>query len=417
MDARIDGEVAPGYEPVRDAFAAGASQLGEGGGAFAAYVAGRPVVDIWGGQARRGQPWGHDNTTVIMSSTKGLATVCAQILNDRGLLDVEAPVVEYWPEFGAAGKDRILVRHVLTHTCGVLGFGDRPPPVSWDGRGWSDYDTIASALAAAPARWAPGERFGYHAVTYGWLVGELVRRVSGVTIGTFFRSEVAEPLGLEAWIGTPPTEQWRVAQLHDHMMSGAPFPLRLLLRSARRTLQDPSTLAGQAFLAHEGSSLLDRVEALLSNPAVLEAELPFGNGTATARSLARLYSALAAGGEIDGNRILSTEAVKRFSVEAISMPDEILLRAAPPGTRWLASKPVRRTVGYLLNPAAPGEKGRFGPNPNSYGHDGAGGQIAFCDPDAGIAVGFIRSDLTSSGKLSTRLINVLYGCAAAESST
>lgn len=406
----VGGRVEAGYEPIETVFRDGVSELGPGGGAFAAYADGRPVVDLWGGMARPGQPWAEDTLSVIMSSTKGAVTVCAQILADRGLIDIDAPVADYWPEFAQAGKDNVLVRHVLTHTCGLLGFGDSRPPVSWDGSGWSDYDAIATALASAPACWQPGQKFGYHATTFGWLVSELVRRISGVTVGTFFRTELAEPLGLDIWIGTPAPQQPRVAKLTDHLMSGVPLPLRLLLRSARVKLRDPATLAGQAYLAMDGTCLLDHAEQLLGDASMLAAELPFGNGTATARSLARMYSMLSLGGSIDGIRVLSPEVVKQFSVEAICLPDSLLIEAAPFGAKWLALKPVRRTVGYLLNPSVRGEKGRFGPHPYSYGHDGAGGQIAFCDPDHRLAVGFVRSDLTSSSRFSRRLIDALYRC-------
>ena len=403
--------VAPGFEPVRETFTNGVGRLGQGGGSFAAYVGGELVVDLWGGQAASGQPWDQNTLTVIMSSTKGMATLCAQILYDRGQLDVEAPVTQYWPEFGQAGKSGITVRHVLTHTTGVLGFGTQPLPVKWDGTGWDDYDAIAAGLAATPPLWAPGTKFGYHATTYGWLVGEIVRRIDGRTVGRFFHDEVATPLGLDIWIGTPPSEHARVATLIEPSPTEIPRPLRPLLRSFEKKMNDPGTYAGQAFLAAEGSNLMKHAGPLLNGRAALEAELPFGNGTATARSLARVYALLAAGGELDGVRLLSPSAVKRFSEQQIAMPDEMLIQAFPRGTRWVAKAPVRRTLGYLMNPYLRGEKPRFGPNPLSYGHDGAGGQLAFCDPERGIGFGFVRSAMTQSTTFSRQLIDRVYECA------
>ncbi|HWE55599.1 MAG TPA: serine hydrolase domain-containing protein [Acidimicrobiales bacterium] len=407
-----DGWVADGYGTVADIFDADVARLGDGGGAFAAYVGGQPVVDLWGGHARPGVAWDKDTLSVIMSSTKGLCTMSAQVLFDRGLLDVDAPVAKYWPEFDQEGKGAILVRHVLTHTSGLLGFGSQVPPVGWDGSGWSDYDAIAAALAAAPAWWPAGTRFGYHATTYGWLVGELVRRIDGRTVGQFFHDEVAVPLGLDIWIGTPASEHDRVSTLVDHMSDGLPGPLRLLFGTVSKKMRDPGTLAGQAFIASGGTCLMDQGETLLNGRRALTAELPFGNGTATARSLARTYALLALGGELDGTRLVSADTVRRFQVQQISMPDQIMMQVAPLGTRWLMKQPVRRSLGYLLNPYMRGEKPRFGPNPNSYGHDGAGGQLAFCDPDRRISFGFIRSDLSSSSVFSRKLIDAVYAAAA-----
>ena len=405
------GWVAPGYEAVQEAFLSNAVALGDGGGSFAAYMGDELVVDLWGGQARTGVPWDKDTLSVIMSSTKGLATVCAEVLFDRGQLDVEAPVVRYWPEFGQNGKEGITVRHVLTHTDGVLGFGSQPLPVGWDGSGWSDYEAIAAALAEAPAWWPAGTKFGYHATTYGWLVGELVRRITGETVGRFFHDEVAVPLGLDIWIGTPPVEQARVAIVIDRMREGTPWPLRLLMRPAEKKMRDPNTYSGQAFLAAGGTNLLDHGSSLLNVKTALAAEMPFGNGTATARSLARLYAMLAMGGELDGVRIVSTDSVRVFSEQQISMPDQLMVQAAPPGARWLVKVPVRRSLGFLLNPCLRGEKPRFGPNPASYGHDGAGGQLSFCDPDRRISIGFVRSHLSSSSAFSLKLIDATYACA------
>lgn len=410
----MDGTVEPGFERVADAFRTGlsAGALGPGGGAFAAYVDGKIVADMWGGSAARGRPWQADTLAILMSSTKGMAALCAQILADRGQLDVDAPVCRYWPEFAANGKAGVLVRHVLTHTAGVVGFGDARPPLGWDGAGWDDYDAIAAALAAAPAWWAPGERFGYHALTFGWLIGELVRRLNGTTVGTMFRTEVAEPLGLDLRIGTSPGDQPRVAAVIDGTLASVPRLLRPMLGSVQKQMRDPATLAGQAFVATNGSSLMDHAETFFADPRGLAAEIPAGNGTGTARSIGRMYAALACGGELDGVRIVSEASVRKFGAEAISLPDAMLAEMRPRMV-WtrLMGRPVKRSLGYLINPSMPREPLRFGPNPHAFGHDGAGGQIAFCDPDGGVAVGFVRNYMTSSSRLSTTLINTVYDCA------
>jgi CubicO group peptidase (beta-lactamase class C family) len=345
-----------------------------------------------------------------MSSTKGLVTLCAQILVDRGELDIDLPVAHYWPEFSQAGKEGVLVRHVLTHTSGVLGFDVARPTLSWDGEGWGDDDAIAAGLAAATPRWEPGTAFGYHATSYGWLMGEIIRRVTGRTVGVFFATEVAGPLGLEAWIGTPPEQRANVAFLTDGLIKSLRLPVRLIFGRLQKRLRDPKTLPGQAFLGDGTFSIMDRAADMLNAGTWLDVELPFGNGTATARALARVYAVLAMEGELDGVRLLSADAVRRFSTEEISLPDQLMLDNGIPGLKRLLSGPVRRTLGYLMNPSMGKEPPHFGPNLDAFGHDGAGGQIAFCDLQRKVSVGFVRSELTSSAKFSTQLISTLYAC-------
>lgn len=410
--ARHDGTVAPGYEAVKTAFVAGLGGFGDGGGGFSAYVHGSPVVDLWGGRTAPETAWQRDTLAVLMSATKGFVTVCAQILADRGLLDLEAPVARYWPEFSQRGKEQVLVRHVLMHTSGVIGFDVRPP-LQWDGSGWGDYDGIAAGLAASAPAWEPGTKFGYHALTYGWLVGELVRRIDGRTVGRFFDEEVATPLGLDAHIGTDATDRPRVAPIVNHMMSEVPWLVRTLFKGALGRLNDPSSLAGRAFVADGSGTLFDRAEEFFNAGSALSVEIPAGNGTATARSLARLYAALAMNGELDGVRLLSSEIVATFAQQQNEARDVLLNESSPMLLRRYLSRPVRRTLGYLMNPKFAGSPPTFGPNPRAFGHDGAGGQIAFCDRDNGISVGYVRSDLSSSSRHSTKLIGALYECADA----
>jgi CubicO group peptidase (beta-lactamase class C family) len=410
------GQAVAGFEAVQQEFIRGLPDFGTGGGGFAAYVDGKPVVDVWGGYAGN-QPWAEDNLAVVMSTTKGLITLCAQVLVDRHQLDIDAPVVRYWPEFGQCGKEGVLVRHFLTHTSGVLGFDVQRPPLGWDGQGWGDYDAISAGLAASTPRWTPGTKFGYHALSYGWLVGELVRRITGQSVGTFFAAEIAGPLALEAWIGTPPEHEHQVAPVIDDLTEGLPLPVRLLYRPIRRRMRDPKTMIGQAFVADGTSCLMDHAEDLFNTKRIMGVEIPSGNGTASARSLARLYAVLAMGGELDGIRLLSPETVQLFAAQAISLPDQLMIDMKLPGLGRMLSRPVRRTLGYLMNPKMGKEPPHFGPNPDSFGHDGAGGQIAFCDLTNRISVGFVRSRLGSSSTYSTRLIESLYDCAKSATSS
>ncbi len=404
------GHAVAGFEAVQQEFIRGLSDFGAGGGGFAAYVDGKPVVDLWGGFAGDA-PWAADNLAVVMSTTKGLVTLCAQILVDRGQLDIDAPVVRYWPEFGQCGKEEVLVRHFLTHTSGVLGFDVQRPVLGWDGRGWGDYDAIAAGLAASTPRWTPGTKFGYHALTYGWLVGELIRRITGQTVGTFFAAEIATPLALESWIGTPAEHEQQIAPVIANLTEGMPLPLRLLYRPIQRRMRDPKTMMGQAFIADGSGSLMDHAADLFNSGRLTGVEIPSGNGTATARALARVYAVLAMGGELDGVRLFSPETVQLFAAQAISLPDQLMTDLGLPLIGRLLGRPVRRTLGYLMNPRMGNEPPHFGPNPDAFGHDGAGGQIAFCDLTNRISVGFVRSRLGSSSKFSTQLIECLYDCA------
>lgn len=393
---RMQTYIAGGFEPVRVAFEANAAEFGDGGGAFCAYVDGVPVVDLWGGQVRPGQAWEAGNRAVLMSLTKGLATMCVQILVDRGQLDTDAPLREYWSEFTA----KVLVRHVLTHTSGILGFPGQQELLHPDGTGWDSYEAIADGLAAAKPSWEPGTQHGYHALTYGWLLSELVRRVTGQRIGEFFQSEIAGPLGLDTRIGTPLAEQSLVAPVLPFSFEGLPPEAEQLYQERSARTRDPGTLAGQAFAARDGVTFLDRVDTFFADPAVLAAEIPSTNGTSTARGIARAFALLAMDGTLDGVRLLSPQIVAAFRRVQLRSPD-----VTSPG-----GLPIPRTLGYIGNFAAPGQPGRYGPSPEAYGAEGGGGQMGICDPVNRVSIGFVRSHLAMSERFSARLIDALYRC-------
>ncbi|MEV5589826.1 serine hydrolase domain-containing protein [Nonomuraea pusilla] len=214
------GETAPGFEAVRETFEAQLPGEREAGAAVAVYLHGRKVVDLWGGVAdpATGRPWERDTLQVVFSTTKGVTAACAHLLAERGELDLDAPVAAYWPEFAANGKDRLPVRWLLTHQAGLPAI-DRPvtpaQALAWE--------PMVTALAAQRPLWEPGTGHGYHAHTYGWLVGEVVRRVSGRSLGTYLAEEIAAPLGLDLWIGLPAAELPRVSRLvTDPAGPGAP---------------------------------------------------------------------------------------------------------------------------------------------------------------------------------------------------
>lgn len=243
----VGGTVAAGFEPVGEAFESNFAERGDVGAACCVYLDGRPVVDLWGGlaDARTGQEWAEDTLTLVYSTTKGVTAICAHHLAERGQLDLDAPVSTYWPEFAAAGKEGATVRHLLSHRAGLPAFDTKlavEQALAWE--------PAVEALAAQAPLWDPGRRHGYHAVTYGWLVGEVIRRATGRSVGRYLADEIAGPLGLDLWIGLPEAEEGRVARLipaslpafsRDDLAAMPPAQLERL-----RAMADPGSLMQRA---------------------------------------------------------------------------------------------------------------------------------------------------------------------------
>jgi CubicO group peptidase (beta-lactamase class C family) len=360
----VDGEVAPGFEPVRDAFARNFDTAGDVGAALAVYHHGTPVVDLWGGTAdpSTGAPWQRDSLQLIYSATKAATATAAHLLAQRGELDLDAPVAEYWPEFAAEGKAAIPVRWLLSHRAGLPAI-DHPVPVT-DALRW---DPMVEALAAQRPAWEPGTAHGYHGRTFGWLVGEVIRRVSGRSPGRYLADEVAAPLGLDLFVGLPSSERHRVTRmvtdpepsLDDIPLDQVPDEFKDLLAA----LADPNSLMVRAFALTEPDLDFDA-------PETQAAEIPSSNGIASARALARLYAALL--GELDGVRLLRPETVAAATREQAAGQDRVLM------------VPSRYASGYMLPTA-------FNPlgGPNSFGHPGRGGSLGYADPDTGTAFGYV----------------------------
>ena len=401
----VEGFTGSGFEAVADAF--GDIDLGRGGAAFAAFVEGRQVADLWAGQARPGVPWRKDTLTTAMSATKGAAATCMLILADRGLIDIEAPVSRYWPEYGQAGKEGTLVRHVLNHTAGLLCFEDPGSLLDWSGRGWDDYDEISRRLAASPPAWAPGSAIGYHGISVGWLSQELVRRVTGMTLGAFLAKEVAEPLGLSMFIGTPRAEHDRLATWHASPPPGSETPeLLALQRRLREIMSDPSLAVSQSAIFMHGQSLYENFD-FFNLEAVREAEIPAANGSMEARGLARMYAVLAEGGELDGVRLASPETIKLFATKSFGGVSAIAERSGLAAV--VDAPPMRYALGFEGDFGETPKPWRFGPTVEAFGHLGAGGQIGFADPVRRVSVGFLRSD-GDDWQASTALVDALYAC-------
>ncbi|SPE56195.1 Beta-lactamase precursor [Streptomyces netropsis] len=374
----VQGTVADGFEPVRDAFAGNFARRSERGAAVVVYRAGRKVVDLWGGAKNAdgpidsssadtaAEPWTRDTAQVVRSATKGVAAAVPLLLHQRGLVDLDAPVGTYWPEFKAAGKERLLVRHLLSHRAG-LPVLDTPltPAEAIDGV------SGPRALAAQAPAWEPGTAHGYHAQTYSWLLGELVRRVTGRSIGRWVAEEIAGPLGLDLWIGLPDAERGRVGRIADIAPPAEPATPGLRLRPKRSVsdaYSDPGSLTRRAFGAIDP-------QADENDPAYRAAELPASAGIATADALARFYASLI--GEVDGARRLFAPATLTLArTEESAGPDKVLVV----GTRF--------GLGYMLHgPACPLLA------PGSFGHPGRGGSLAFADPESGTAFGYVTNGM------------------------
>ena len=362
----IGGDVEIGFEAVREAFEANFNERGDVGAACTVYLRGRKVVDLWGGVAdeKTGREWDAGTLTLVYSTTKGVTAVMAAMLAERGELDLDAPVATYWPEFRAAGKEAVTVRQLLSHRAGLPAFAERLPRD--DALAWTP---AVEALAAQAPLWEPGTRHGYHAVTYGWLVGEVIRRVSGVSPGTYLAREVAGPLGLDLWIGLPEEEERRVSRLIAAALPTraeiAAMPPEQLERL--KAMADPNSLAQRAL------NPTDPPFAFNSRN-VHAAELPAANGIGTARALAKLYAATL--GEIGGVRLLSDASVAAARVEQSAGPDAVL------------GVDTRFGSGFFLDsPFCP----MYGPS--SFGHAGAGGSLAFADPDSGVAFAYVMNQM------------------------
>ncbi len=364
----VSGFADEGYGAVRDEFARNLADRGDRGAAVAVYAGGRPVVDLWAGEARSGRPWERDTAVSVFSTTKGPTTLTVQLLTDRGVLDLDTAVADYWPEFGTAEKRAITLRDVLTHRSGVITFDGYEDLLALENP-WGENALIVEGIAGAAPLWEPGVRHGYHALTFGWILGEVVRRVTGRTLGTVFAEEVAAPLGLDFWIGMPAGLQDRVADLVDAPPAEDPAVAAYL------ALFNPSTWTGRAhFVGPQG---VGTAAETFNQPAVRSAEIPAGGGIGTARSLARMYALLAAGGTLDGVTLLSPSTVKVFADEQQRGPDAVLIVE------------TRYGLGY----ARPTTLQPMGPNDEAFGHGGLGGSIAFADPIAGIGFAYTPNQL------------------------
>ncbi len=377
MTIPVSGFCDPRFRAVRAAFAANFSERGEPGGAVAISIGNNRVVDLWGGHAdvAKTREWERNTLVNFFSVSKALCAICANVLVERGLVTLDEPVARIWPEFG---KEQITLRHILSHQAGLPAIRE-----NMEDGAMLDWPAMIHALEKQEPWWEPGTAFGYHVNTFGFLVGEIVRRATGISIGKFVGRIIAGPLDADLHIGLPATEHHRVAEFR--WPSGAITPdippgddLALMRWN---TYWNPPGISG----AH-----------WINTPAWRIAEVPSTNGHGNARAIARVYSALARGGEIDGVRIIGEETLKNAVIEQSC------------GTDIVTQRPARFGLGFqLTQPERP-----LGPNPNAFGHFGAGGSLGFCDPDADLAFGYVTNDMGPrwQNPRNRALIEAVYSC-------
>ncbi|MFE7098264.1 serine hydrolase domain-containing protein [Streptomyces erythrochromogenes] len=345
----IEGWCEPRFAAVREVLA-GLLDTCDVGASAAVFLDGEPVVDLWGGyaDADRSAGWGRDTLTGVNSTSKNMTALCALVLADRGELDLSAPVADYWPEFAAAGKEKVLVRHVLSHTAGLPELAGLAAVEEL-----YDWERVTAGLAAQAPEWEPGTDAGYHALTFGFLVGEIVRRVTGRSLGEFFAQEVAGPLGADFHFGLPAEDDRRVAPLiaplsqTDEFAAGAPM--------------GPDGVRRE----YEGAAVRVRD---VNSVAWRRAQIPAVNGFGNARSVALVQSVLANHGSAGGVRLLSPRGCEPAWEEVFRGDDRVL------------RTPVSWTVGF----------GGFG---GTFGWGGWGGSLVVSDPAARMTVAYVMNQM------------------------
>jgi CubicO group peptidase (beta-lactamase class C family) len=360
-EIEIHGYCEERFEPVKKVLAESIESGADVGASFAATIDGEFVVDIWGGYADAAQtlPWEEDTIINVYSTTKVMSVLCVLMLVDRGLVDIDAPVARYWPEFAQAGKEKLPVRYLLSHTAGLPGFHK-----IIKNEDYYDWDKIVGILAAQKPSWEPGTRSGYHAITHGYLLGEVVRRVTGKTIGTFFRDEVALPLKADFHIGLSEEHDSRVADLI------APPPSE----PVQGWRSDPQLSAERGFF----SPILLISECLSREWRA--AEIPAANGHGNARSAARIGAAIACGGELDGVYLLSLKTIEK-AIEEQSYSKDIIMQI-----------PIRWGLGFGLN----SKEIRLGRNPRAFCWGGAGGSSLVMDLDDKVSYSFVMNKMNNT---------------------
>jgi len=373
-----EGFCKPGFERVAEVFAENFRSKGEVGASVSLTVGGETVVDLWGGIAdlKTAAPWTRDTVSIVFSCTKGATALCAHMLASRGQLDLDAPVVELWPEFGQHGKERVTTRMMLDHSAAVPALRAKVKE-----SGPYEWDYMTGLLAAEEPFWPPGTRNGYHGFTFGWTVGEMVRRASGRSLGTFFQEEIARPLGLDFWIGLPENKNSRVATIYaakpgkfataNPSRGGPPEPKQFYA-----DLVTPGTLACRTFTSPYGLHVISK----MNNPAVRAKPIVSFGGIGSASALAKFYSMLANGGALNGHAFLSEETIAWMTTTLADGIDRVF------------QMPTSFSAGFMKDSRIAARR-MFGTSPKAFGHPGAGGSHAFADLENRIAFAYVINQM------------------------
>jgi CubicO group peptidase (beta-lactamase class C family) len=357
-DAPIHGHCDEAFQEVRDTFQASFASGAEIGASVCVVVDGETVVHLWGGfkDEARTLPWQSDTLANVFSTTKGMTALCAHKLVDEGRLDLDAAVSRYWPEFAQQGKGDVTVRQLISHQAGLPALRDPLPQEAL-----FDWDRMTETLAAEKPWWTPGTKHGYHAITFGWLVGEVVRRITGQSLGSYFAKEVAEPLAADFVIGFGPELDDRVAPLVQGPVVMGDGP-----NLFAEVLADPDGMVAKAF--NNPPLLLSNVHNTRSWRA---AEIPAANGHATAAGIAKIYGRLASGELLSAATL---DAARECQAEGEDAVLPLVTKVA---------------CGWMLAP----ENEPCGPNPRAFNHGGAGGSLGYCDPEAKLGLGYVMNNM------------------------
>lgn len=384
----VDGFVHPDFRAVADVFDDQIRRT-HGGASVCVYHRGEVVADLWGGvRDGDGSPWEADTLAMCFSTTKGVTSTAVHVCAERGLIDYDTPVCEYWPEFAQNGKEGVLVRHILSHSAGLHGLRR----IISDASAMLDWDEMVAALAAAKPAYKPGTRSGYHALTYGWLAGELVRRVSGKDLDVFVADEICEPLGIDGlFLGCPPEQRHRIAPLRPVGLPPATSPVmgRMGKQIGKPFGQFLSLVHSPVNTRRMINAFAPRgVEDVLWGSEVLDAVIPAANGFLSARGLARMYAMIAGRGELDGVRLLSPERVRQMGTAQNRRIDLLLVA------------PMCWRLGYHIIVTS------HGVNHEAMGHFGFGGSGGWADPKRDLAIAMVCNRGTGSPVGDLRLVRL-----------
>ncbi len=387
MSGIIDGINSERFASLRDVFAKNFTDRGEMGASLCVSVNGETVADLWGGMADTDDPWTRDTVSTIFSCTKAATALCAHMLIERDLLNPAALVSEYWPEFAQNGKENTTVQMMLNHESGVPAFRD-PIPAG----GFNDWDYMIGRVEQEEAHWPVGTRNGYHMVSFGWTVGELVRRVSGKSLGEFFRDEIAAPLGIDYWIGLPDDAKPHIAPIIPHM----PTPEDMITEFAQNLMTKPDSIQALSFMNTGGWSPND--------PVAQKAQIGGAGGISNARGQVAIYKVLANGGSHNGVTLLSADYIDKMRrVSTATQIDATLLVPTRFASGFMKSMDNRAHKGGEHMTSIIGE--------GAFGHVGAGGSIGFADPDHGLAFSYTMNKMGPGLLMNDRgqsLINKTY---------